>query len=893
MAWTKRWRKRVRTLVRRDAVERELDEELAFHLEMETRKHVRAGMSPAEARRRAAIEFGGVEKFKEEVRDERALGWVPGMSLDFKLGIRMLLRYPGLTVVGALAMAFGIAVGAGGFELMKDQLFPPLPYAEPGRIVAIQNVSTRTTLPERRALHDFAAWRKLRSVQQLSALHSRERNLSLGEAEGTPVCEVSVSASAFDLVRVAPLLGRPLVPADEAPGAPAVAVLGHDLWRRRFGGDPGVVGRVVKLGGQPATVVGVMPEHFTLFVPSKETTLPGAQDLWVPFRMDPLAYRPGEGPAISVFGRLAPGVSIDAARAELATVAASAAGEWPETHAHLEPEVMPFARPLSNREGLIPAGALSLSALFLVLLMVILCANVALLLFARAATREGEIAVRNALGASRRRIVFQLFAEALVLSGIAIVVGLAGASVGLRWTVRVLDSMLEAHGVARPSWIGATLSPTTIGYAVALGVVGAVVAGALPGLKVTARQGQAQLQRLAGRGSGVRLGPVWNGIIVTQVALTVVFVPVAIMFGLQTAEIRSMDRALPAAPLLSVQLQADEDLSEDASKKARYEADYRALERRLAEEPGVTGVAVARDLPGSWHWRPRVEVDAPAAPPDKHAQIASVDPDFFEVLGTPLLAGRGFRAGERGVVVNESFVREFLGGRNAVGQRLRFGGDAEPWREIVGVVRDVAMTIAPTLPDNAGIYQPLVPGDAYPVRMAVRVTGDPWAFTGRLHEIAAEAAPGLRLQRAVPLSQAARALLIAHDAWFRVIVLGGAMALLLTNAGIYAIISFTVSRRTREIGVRVALGADRRRIVTSILSRTARHVGTGVLIGGLLSIVAVLAISEGSWQPTVLRSGGLLAAYMAAMMGVCMLASIVPTRRALRIEPMEALNADG
>jgi hypothetical protein len=344
-----------------------------------------------------------------------------------------------------------------------------------------------------------------------------------------------------------------------------------------------------------------------------------------------------------------------------------------------------------------------------------------------------------------------------------------------------------------------------------------------------------------------------------------------------------------------VQLQADEDLSDEASAKAvaRYEADYRALERRLADEPGVTGVAVARDLPGSWHRRPRVEVDAPAAPPEKHAQIASVDPDFFEVLGTPVLAGRGLRADEREVVVNESFVREFLGGRNAVGQRLRFGGDAEPWREIVGVVRDVAMNIDPTLPDNAGVYQPLVPGEAYPVRMAVRVTGDPRAFTGRVHEIAAEAAPGLRLQRAVPLSQAARALLIAHDAWFRVIVLGGAMALLLTNAGIYAIISFTVSRRTREIGVRVALGADRRRIVTSILSRTARHVGTGVLIGGLLSIVVVLAVSEGSWQSTVLRSSGLLAAYMAAMMGVCMLASIVPTRRALRIEPMEALNADG
>ena len=176
----KRWRKRLRALVRRDAVERELDEELAFHLEMETRKHVRSGMSLADARRRAAIEFGGVEKYKEEVRDARVLGWVPGMSLDFKLGFRMLARYPGLTVVGALAMAFGVAIGAAGFEHVRDQLFPPLPYADAGRIVAIHNVSTRTTRPEPRALHDFFAWRKeLRSVEGLSALHSRERGLSL------------------------------------------------------------------------------------------------------------------------------------------------------------------------------------------------------------------------------------------------------------------------------------------------------------------------------------------------------------------------------------------------------------------------------------------------------------------------------------------------------------------------------------------------------------------------------------------------------------------------------------------------------------------------------------------------------------------------------------------
>ncbi len=905
-----------RGLRRPDRLAAEMEEEMRFHVEMEAERLARErGLDAREARRQAAILFGGAEKHKEQGRDARGLTRVTGMSLDFKLGLRMLARHPGLTVIAVVAMAFGIATGAVAFELVKDQVLPPLPYREAERIVEIRNVSTRTASPEPRALHDFFTWREeLRTVEHLSALHLRQRDLSLDGSAGAPVSEASVSAAAFGLVRPAPLLGRPLLTADEAPGAPAVAVIGHRLWRERFAGDRGVVGRVVRLGGEQTVVVGVMPEHFSFFVPAERFDLPAPQDLWTPFRLSPLDHPRGEGPAVAVFGRLAPGATAEGARAELTALAAGAAGERPDTGGRLKPQVLTFARPFADGQGLVPSGVLSLSALFLVVLMVILCANVALLLFARAATREGEMAVRSALGASRGRIVFQLFAEALVLAGLAVVVGLAGASVGLRWVIRVMGSMLQAYGVTLPSWIADTLSPTTIAYAAGLGVVGAVVAGVLPGLRVTGRRPQASLQRLAGRGSGVRLGRLWTGIIVTQVALTVIFVPIAVVLGLQTSELRAVEGTLPDGAHLSVQLEAEGDagLSVPAGAPgrgealARFEEGYRALERRLAGEPGVTGVTLAGQLPGSWHGRPQVEVEAPAGAGGSatggQAQVASVDPDFFEVMGAPILSGRAFGAadvgaGRRVVVVNESFVREVLGGRSAVGRRVRYGapadsGEPAPWHEIVGVVRDLAMTIDPTLPHNAGIYRPLLPGEVYPVRMAVRVASDPGAFTVRLRELAADAAPVLRLVRPLPLDQAARGMLVAQDAWFRVVVLGGAMALLLTNAGIYAVISFTVSRRTREIGVRVALGANPRRVVAAILSRTARHVGAGVLVGGLLSIVAVLALSEGSWGVSMLRSGGLLAAYMAVMMGVCMLASVVPTRRALRIEPMEALSAE-
>jgi hypothetical protein len=504
----------------------------------------------------------------------------------------------------------------------------------------------------------------------------------------------------------------------------------------------------------------------------------------------------------------------------------------------------------------------------------------------------------------------QLFAEALVLGGIAAVVGLAAASFGLRWATGVFEAV---EGFAFPFWVNGRIAPMTVLYAVLFTVFGAIVVGVLPALKATGRHGiHARLQRMAGGGSGMQVGGLWTGVIVTQVALTVAFLPVVIYVGLETAEIRGADVGFPAEEYLSVQLAMDAETPAvafaEASREeflARFHASYRELERRIVAEPGIVGVTFANSLPGGSHPRGRIEVDGATVDPRSggghHLQTATVDLDFFDALGAPIRLGRGFAAADlesdQGVViVDESFVREILEDRNPIGRRIRYldqenpyqpapDGEPGPWYEIVGVASGLAMTIDSDLP---GFYHLLAPDEAYPVRMIVHVAGDPEAFAPRLRTVAAAVNPALRLNEVQSVDEATADALLAYESWFLVVVVVGTLGLLLSNAGIYSVMAFTVSRRTREIGVRVALGADRRRIVAAILSRTFAQVGLGVVagVGLLLSLIAF------AWDTPLVpspRATGLLAAYMVAMMGVCLLACVVPTRRALRIEPTEAL----
>ncbi|MDB4912493.1 MAG: hypothetical protein JWM95_137 [Gemmatimonadetes bacterium] len=899
MSWVSGVRARLRLIFAPRAAESRMNEEMAFHMEMETDRLVREErLSRDEARRRANVAFGGVTQHKEELRNGRGLAWLGGLSLDMKLGFRMLVKYPGLTLVGGLAMAFAIWVGAVTFEIVGLFLYPTLPLPDGDRIVQIRNWDAAANSAEPRVLQDFITWRRvLTSITDIGTYRDVTRNLIVdGAGDARPVAVAEITPAAFRIAPAAPLHGRVLVEADERAGAPPVVVIGYELWRTRFASDVNVVGRSVRLDDMFATVVGVMPEGFAF---------PVSHELWMPLHVDALALAPGEGVDINVFGKLAPGVTRKAAQAELTWLGLRTAAQRPDTHKHVLPRVDAYAELFRDRSHTDVALLLSINV-FAMMLTVLLCGNVALLLFARAATRESELIVRSALGASRRRIIVQLFVEALVLGGVASAVGLAAAHVGLHQWGR---DYIELNMGRLPFWADPHLSLATVLYTLVLMVLGAAIAGVLPALKITRGLGSNLKQATAGGGS-LRFGGVWTAVIITQVALTVAFPVVAYVEQRELVRIQSFDVGFAAAEYLAVRLDMDGAIvpETDAEKahtaqNVRFGAALEAVRQRVLAEPGVGGVTFVDRLPRASHRERMIELDEPpvlnakGVLPLREVSLASIDPSYFDVLKAPMLAGRAFHTGDaasgvRVVIVDQGFVDQVLLGRNAIGRRFRFAGsddEPRPWYEIVGVVKDLGMGLATHMRRAAGVYMPASLASGGPFNMVVHVQGDPLVLVPRVRTIATSVDPTLQASEPQRLSDVASGILWFLGLWLRITVVLTAIALLLSLAGIYAVLSFTVTRRTREIGVRVALGANRRRVVTAIFRRPLTQVGLGVMAGGVLVGVAALIRSDGG-----LSAGqvALLLAYVMLMLGICLLACVVPTWRALKVEPTVALRAE-
>lgn len=824
--------------------------------------------------------------------------------MDMTLGVRMLVKHPGLTIVGGLAMAFAIAVGAAAFEFINQVVSPTLPLPEGHRIVGIRLWHTPTRGVEEQALWDYTTWRgRLDTIDDLGVFRTVERNLIGGDVLGDPIMTAEISASAFALARVPPLAGRAIGESDEQPGAPPVVVIGHDVWQSRFGGDPRAVGRIVQVGATPHTIVGVMPEGFGF---------PRSHSLWLPLRLAELQFDRRQGPWVFVVGRLAPGVSIAEAQAELTAFGQRASADFPDTHEHIRPEILPYAQTVSPLLLELSPTTFRAINIFFVMLLVLVCANVALLTFARAASRQLELIVRTALGASRSRIAWQLFAEALALGGVALVIGLWAAGLALRWWLDV--SRAEDHG-RLAFWFSDSLAMTTVVYAGLLTVIGAAIAGVVPAMKVTSGRGlDTRLRQSTAGGGSLRFGGIWTAVIVTQVALTVAFPATAFFVRQAVAEIQSMDPGFAAERYLSVRLEIDTEFARgpDGVIRARFpEARFRAaseeLARRVTAEPGVAGVTFAQHRPRTYHRPRRIELDAAAAATPSNSDddgparvgAVAVAVNWFDVLGAPMLAGRTFTLADldpqaRAVIVNASFVRDVLGGRNAVGLRLReLPNDPDdntrgPWLQIVGVAPDLGV-VDGDMRQTAGYYRPVAPGAVQPSHLIVHVAGDHAPVAARVHALAAAVDPMLRLHEIASLGDGEPTNWLEFEFLFKLLSVVSAIALLLSVASIYAAMSFAVSRRTREIGIRVALGAGAARVAAATFSRPCVQVGLGVLLGAGLTAAMTVAITGGLSA----AAAGLIVGYALLMLCVCLLPSIAPLRRALRVDATEALRAEG
>ena len=818
-------------------------------------------------------------------------GFLSAVSwLDWKLGARMLLKYPALTFIGGLSLAAAIAIGVVGIEVAGELLYKRLPFDQGSRVVRLETQDAAASRVEPRVLHDFAIWRRsLKTVAELGAARVSERNVLTGEGRVEALSVAEITASAFPLTRVPPLLGRTLQPTDDSQGAEPVVVLGYDVWQRQFLHDPAIIGRVVTVGRTARTVVGVMPPRFGF---------PRNQQVWVPLLVQDAA--PREGPAVQVFGRLADGASWQDAAAELDVVSARFAANQPTTHAQLRTRVRAFA-------GRTPGDPLRLEDLavhaIVLLLLGAVSANVATLIFARTAMRESEMVVRHALGATRARVVAQIVTESLVLALAAALLGLVVAQTTVRYAWAQAS---QITGDSLPFWVDLQFEPVTIAYALLLALVAAALIGLLPALKATGGSVLRGLQGITSTGGTMKFGGIWSFIVGAQVACTLLFVPAAV--GIFTNSLQNESRwpAFPTERYLTFRLKMDNEalagergVPDDGQIGARRARAYEELASRLREEPGVTHVTHGDRLPTMSPEWVAVEMEQDGAPPvrlhgnyESGFAMAAVGAGYHDAFGAKIVAGRGLHTADAGtpngpVVVNEAFMR--VVGRNPVGARVRTlqrGGERElgPWHEIVGVVTDLGMLFPADWSGAAYIYRAASAAALDPVVVAVRVEGDAAPLAPRVAALARQVDAGLHLRDIVTLDD-----IVAQE---HIRMVGGSVvfgsvllvALVFSAASLYALMAVAVQRRTREIGIRIALGATPRHVLRSVFARAGRQLGGGIIAGN--SLILLLA-----WRADSLTAGLLVSSVITSviMAAVGVLACAAPARRALRVQPTEAL----
>lgn len=865
---------RLRALVARRSLEEQVDEEFAFHLRMESEQLEREGVAPDEARREARRRFGSDARERDRARDAWGVRLGYDLIADVRHALRQLRRRPGFTVITVGTLGLGIGATTALFAVVYGLLVRPLPWGNADRLVDFwyqyswrgaeyDHIREGTT-----AFEQVAAYSNFGEPFRPSV-----------DAESRVLDYVPATANLFETLGSAPLLGRGFLPGEDRPGAERVMVIGHGLWQEAFGGDPGVIGRRVTLGGAPTTIVGVMPRGF--YFPSPEFRA------WIPLVLDPADPQyDGNGYLALIASRRA-GVGPAEAQQSLDAIGQRLGERFTYTTAWdktANPSATPVRETLTGpvrRPLILLLGAVSL-------LLLIACANAAALLLARTTDRSGELSVRMALGAGQGRIARQVVTESVTLALLAAVVGAAMAAAGFTTMVASLPLSPALGDTLTLGWQGFGAA-FALALAVGLGVAVVPVRRVLHGRLDHRERGEEGLRRGTHRAHG------W--LIAGQVTLAVVLVTGASLLIRSVDRIRQLDTGFDARGVAVMDLVA----GNDSALRATQAQFFDAVLERVGALPGVTGAGLTNRLPirdGGWQGgvviEGRDDLNGANRP---NSLFRSATPDFLRTIGIEIREGRGIEASDREgaapvVLVSESFARGMWPGESAIGKRIAVGSAASGWRTVVGVVEETRMTsMLGEIPLTTWIPQAQFPLSSYGLVLAVRATIDANDVLASVRRVVTDLDPRVAVSRAGTLEAVVdRAL--AEPLQLRFFLgLFGALALLLGSVGVYGVVSYAVSRRRAELGIRMALGAAPSRIVGDVVRTGLVPVGIGVVAGLLATFGLSGAMRAFLYEvsPTDFRS---LAASAGVLIAMGAIAALIPGLRARRVSPVEALKSD-
>ena len=867
MTW---WRR----LRHRDRLEGELDRELRDHVERYVADQVRAGMAEREARRRARLEFGGVDQIKELCRDARGTRWIEDISRDLRYAFRRLARDRSLAALAVSTLGLGIGLNVTIFTMVHAIFVRGLPYEDPGRIVNVWSSTNLDSLNQRVSLPDFEDYRReTTSLSGLAAFTVDGRtSLSDGESAPEPLNGSLVSSNTFRLLGQPVLLGRDFLPADGRRGADPTAIIGYRVWRNRYGADPDVVGRVVRIDGEPSTVVGVMPEG---------VRFPFRAEVWQPLQPTE-AFDRRDARALATVGRLRPGVGLEEAQSELSAIAGQLRLQHPETNENTRATIQSFNDWATGANVRLIFLTLAGAVAFVLL---IACANIANLLIARSAQRAHEFAIRLAQGATRWQIVRQLSLENLVLGAAGGLAGLAVATGG----VRLAEILTRDMGM--PPWMAFTIDPPVIAFFIGLCAATTLLFGFAPLLHLAGTPAGRLLQEGSRAGTqGVRTRRLSAAMIVIEATLALVLLGGTGLLLRSLDKIHRIDLGFDLERVLYGEVALPPRRYAEPEERVRF---VTQLEERLNASPGVRAASVVITRSTAM-----LAVDGRPTPeePPSEAFVLGVGPRYFESLGAPVLRGRGLaaddgRAGSEAAVVNARFVELFFDGEEPLGRRIRVQGRDEsmgPWLTIVGIGSNIRIGDLRRRDPPPVVHVPYRLAPGLGLGLQVLTDGAPATFVPRLRaEVRAVDAD-------LPVHSAQSMATLLDDTRWWFVVLSAALgvfavfAVVLAAVGIYGVTACSVAQRTREIGIRLALGAQPHQIAWTAAGPVLGCVGAGLILG-VAGALAVGRVIEGLLIQTPSVDPPTLVAVLLVFAALAAFACAGPVRRAVSLDPGKVL----